>query len=142
MTDSQELLEMARRCEDRALYNTSGDPMRLLKDAAGLMRRHVAQAEMKCARCGSSGDTYVLCSGCGAPAQAPWHTDLMVAPESIDAIMEANPLPDDAQAQREIDPMRLLKEAAALMRRHARAEAPRQENDDVFPGFRGNNDGG
>jgi hypothetical protein len=25
----------------------------------------------KCARCGSSGDTYVLCSGCGAPAQTP-----------------------------------------------------------------------
>ncbi len=58
-----ELLEMAKRCEDRALYNTSGDPMRLLK------------------------------------------------------------------------------EAAEVMRRHARAEA-RQENDDVFPGFRGNNDSG
>ncbi len=30
----------------------------------------------KCARCGSSGDTYVLCSGCGAPAQqAPSHVE-------------------------------------------------------------------
>jgi hypothetical protein len=33
--------------------------------------RTAAQAEMRCARCGSSGDTYVLCSGCGAPAQTP-----------------------------------------------------------------------
>ncbi len=64
MTEIAELFEMAKRCEDRALYNTSGDPMKLLKDAAEVMRRH------------------------------------------------------------------------------ARAEAPRQENDDVFPGFRGNNDSG
>ncbi len=64
MTEIPELLELAKRCEDRALYNFSGDPMRLLK------------------------------------------------------------------------------EAAEVMRRHARAEVPRQENDDVFPGFRGNNDGG
>ncbi len=71
MTEITELLELAKRCEDRALYNTSGDPMRLLKDAAGLMRRH-------------------------------------------------------AMGMREI----------------AKSPPSRQENDDVFPGFRGNNDGG
>lgn len=31
-------------------------------------------------------------------AEAPGHTDLMVSPESIDAFMEANPLPVDASA--------------------------------------------
>lgn len=29
------------------------------------------------------------------PALAPGHTDLMVTPESLDAFMEANPLPED-----------------------------------------------
>lgn len=33
--------------------------------------------------------------------QAPGHTDLMVAPESIDAFMEANPLPDEPIAAEE-----------------------------------------
>ncbi len=40
MTEIPELLELAKRCEDRALYNTSGDPMKLLKEAAEVMRRH------------------------------------------------------------------------------------------------------
>ncbi len=68
MTGITELFEMAKRCEDRALYNTSGDPMALLKEAAELMRLHA--------------------------------------------------------------------------RGFMRGAAPRQENDDVFPGFRGNNDSG
>lgn len=32
------------------------------------------------------------------PAAAPGHTDLMVTPESIDAFMQANPLPTDQPA--------------------------------------------
>ncbi len=79
MTEITEMLEMAKRCEDRALYNTSGDPMRLLKEAADVMRG-AAKAWLK-----NAGYTY---------------------PEL------------------------------------GTAQAPRQENDAVFPGFRGNNDSG
>ena len=32
-----------------------------------------------------------------APVSVPSHTDLMVSPESIDAFMEANPLPPDQE---------------------------------------------
>jgi hypothetical protein len=32
----------------------------------------VAQSSPRCDRCGSSGDTYVLCSGCGMPASPPY----------------------------------------------------------------------
>ncbi len=78
MTDLRiELLEMAKRCEDRALYNSSGDPMALLKEAAWLMRRYASVV--------------------------------------LDSSGNGN---------------------------HMWPPAPRQENDDVFPGFRGNNDGG
>lgn len=35
------------------------------------------------------------------PKQAPGHTDLMVSPESIDAFMEKNPLPKQADPSRE-----------------------------------------
>jgi hypothetical protein len=31
-----------------------------------------AQSSPRCDRCGSSGDTYVLCSGCGMPASPPY----------------------------------------------------------------------
>ena len=34
--------------------------------------RAPAQGSPRCDRCGSSGDTYVLCSGCGMPASPPY----------------------------------------------------------------------
>jgi hypothetical protein len=34
--------------------------------------RDPAQSSPRCDRCGSSGDTYVLCSGCGMPASPPY----------------------------------------------------------------------
>ena len=38
-----------------------------------------------------------ICPSCREPDDAPGHTDLMVTPESIDAFVEANPLPTIAE---------------------------------------------
>ncbi len=96
MTDSQsiELLELAKRCEDRALYNTNGDPMRLLKEAAEVMRRHARAAPQ------------------------PVAPDYATTPEEAMEAMRTCPYWNGEKT------------------------LGTQENDDVFPGFRGNNDSG
>ncbi len=112
MTDSRstELLELAKRCEDRALYNTSGDPMRLLKKAADVMRRH--------ARANHGRDAGGIVNGLKSLSGLR-----ILTPEQSDFLYDAA-----AEIER--------------LREIAKSPPSRQENDDVFPGFRGNNDGG
>lgn len=59
-------LEICRNVAASSAMRLVSDFEQQVRDALRLAAQ--ADAQGRCARCGSSGDTYVLCSGCGAPA--------------------------------------------------------------------------
>ncbi len=88
-TDTEE--DILERLDDQGLYNKE-ERIQMIKDAATEIRRlrGVAQTP-KCARCGSSGDTYVLCSGCGAPAQAAPEPEIDRLRRALELLTEEPP---------------------------------------------------
>lgn len=69
----REVLSAMRRARQPDVYGSRyADSMNedIAREVAKDILAAQADAQGRCARCGSSGDTYVLCSGCGAPTSS------------------------------------------------------------------------